>query len=90
VEKNLSPEWAKEISYTADIKKQIPASEKLAQTLDGLPVALEQAAAYIKRSRISFDQYLEEFQISRTKTLERYEELVNYPSSAVNILLLEL
>ena len=61
-------------------KKDIAPSEKLAQTLDGLPVALEQAAAYIKRTRITFDKYRREFEISRTKTLERYEELVNYPS----------
>ena len=68
------------LRLAADAKKQIPSSEKLAQTLDGLPVALEQASAYIKHSRISFEQYLEEFKNSRTKTLERYEELVNYPS----------
>ena len=55
-------------------------SERLAEILDGLPVALEQAAAYINRMRISFDQYREEFEKSRTETLARYETLVGYKS----------
>jgi len=55
-------------------------SEQLADNLDGLPVALEQAAAYINRTRITFAQYQEEFEKSRTETLARYETLVGYKS----------
>ena len=55
-------------------------SEKLAETLDGLPVALEQAAAYINRTHITFENYLEDFEKSRAETLARYETLVGYNS----------
>ncbi len=55
-------------------------SEQLAEILDGLPVALEQAAAYINRMRITFDKYQKEFEKSRTETLARYETLVSYDS----------
>ncbi|MBW8041598.1 MAG: tetratricopeptide repeat protein [Planctomycetes bacterium] len=61
-------------------KNDNASSEKLAEALDGLPVALEQAAAYINHRRITFDKYLQEFNESRSKTLARYENLVNYDS----------
>ena len=61
-------------------KNDNTSSEQLAAALDGLPVALEQAAAYINHRRITFDMYLQEFNVSRSKTLARYENLVNYES----------
>ncbi len=61
-------------------KNDHASSEQLAKALDGLPVALEQAAAYINRTHITFDKYLEQFNASRVKTLARYETLVNYDS----------
>ena len=60
--------------------KDHASSEQLAKALDGLPVALEQAAAYINRMHITFDKYLEQFNASRVETLKRYETLVNYDS----------
>ncbi|MHC4475661.1 MAG: tetratricopeptide repeat protein [Planctomycetota bacterium] len=64
----------------AETKRDNNLSEQLAETLDGLPVALEQAAAYIKRTHITFTKYMEEFEKSRAQTLARYEQLVGYDS----------
>jgi tetratricopeptide (TPR) repeat protein len=61
-------------------KNDNTSSEQLADSLAGLPVALEQAAAYINRMHITFDTYIQEFNDSRNKTLARYEDLVNYDS----------
>ncbi|XP_070541948.1 uncharacterized protein [Ptychodera flava] len=43
----------------------------LATELGGLPLALEQAAAYIKRLDCTFREYLEQFRIQRLKLLKK-------------------
>ncbi|MFT5468660.1 MAG: hypothetical protein ACI8UO_003772, partial [Verrucomicrobiales bacterium] len=54
----------------------------LAQELDGLALALEQAAAYIAERQISFDEYLKRFAEQKARVLEWHdEELMNYPAS---------
>jgi hypothetical protein len=51
----------------------------LATKLDGLALALEQAAAYIDAQRIGFDTYLKRWDESRSKLLDWYsKDLVSY------------
>jgi tetratricopeptide (TPR) repeat protein len=47
---------------------------QLADNLDGLPIALEQAAAYISHKRISFQEYLDEFESSKKHVLSWHDE----------------
>jgi len=57
-------------------------AEKLAQHLGCLPLALEQAAAYINRRRRTLDEYLKELENNVTKVLEWYDtRIMSYPSS---------
>jgi len=51
----------------------------IARELDGLPVALEQAAAYICRRHIGLGTYLKDFGESRRKVLSWYKAELNYP-----------
>ncbi len=53
---------------------------KLANKLDGLPIALEQAAAYINYLHIGFQAYLEKFEEARKEVLQWHKDsLQDYP-----------
>jgi tetratricopeptide (TPR) repeat protein len=55
---------------------------RLAELLDGLPLALEQAAAYIVHSQISFAEYLAQWRQESEGVLGWYDETVmQYPAS---------
>ncbi len=59
---------------------------QLAEQLDGLPIALEQAAAYISHRHISFHTYLNEFESSRKEILSWHKpELTNYPAPVLAV-----
>jgi tetratricopeptide (TPR) repeat protein len=62
------------------------AAEQLARALDGLPLALEQAAAYIVASNgLTFGRYLTSYRSEGLKRLEaRRPALGNYPRSVVS------
>jgi len=54
----------------------------LAQKLDGLPLALEQAGAYIARTRVSFSKYLEVWEEERQREPEWPDQAeMGYPAS---------
>ncbi|HKV08511.1 MAG TPA: tetratricopeptide repeat protein [Thermoanaerobaculia bacterium] len=54
---------------------------ELATLLDGLPLALEQAAAYINHRRISLSRYLEDWQRRRKEVLDWYDAShMRYPA----------
>ncbi len=56
-------------------------AQRLAKLLGGLPLALEQAAAYVERYRLSFAAYLEEWQAERERVLEWFDERrMHYPA----------
>jgi tetratricopeptide (TPR) repeat protein len=52
----------------------------LAKILDGLPLALEQAGAYIETRRVSLAKYLEDWEAERKKVLEWHSPVMQYPS----------
>ncbi len=55
---------------------------RLAEELGGLPLALEQAAAYIAQRQMSLSEYLEEWEKEREKVLNWYDgSVVEYPRS---------
>lgn len=55
---------------------------RLAETLGGLPLALEQTAAYMIHHQITFAVYLEDWERQRKKVLEWHDPAVmDYPSS---------
>jgi tetratricopeptide (TPR) repeat protein len=55
---------------------------RLADILGGLPLALEQAAAYIRRHQTTFARYLEDWEREREKVLEWHDRTVmDYPAS---------
>ncbi|MEA2563200.1 MAG: hypothetical protein QOH06_4704 [Acidobacteriota bacterium] len=57
-------------------------ARELAQKLDGLPLALEQAGAYIVHTRLSFSKYLEVWEEERKRVLEWHDEAtMGYPAS---------
>lgn len=57
-------------------------AERLAERLDGLPLALEQAGAYIVHARLSFAEYLAAWENEREKVLGWYDEAtMEYPAS---------
>jgi tetratricopeptide (TPR) repeat protein len=72
----LSPEASQEYVLEKTEKKRLPREndrekvEELASILDGLPVALEQAAAYINYQEISLEEYLHKFNALEKKLLE--------------------
>ncbi|MBW8877514.1 MAG: tetratricopeptide repeat protein, partial [Acidobacteria bacterium] len=54
----------------------------LADILGSLPLALEQAAAYIVHHQISFKRYLEDWEIQRSAVLSYYDKnVMRYPAS---------
>jgi tetratricopeptide (TPR) repeat protein len=59
---------------------------QLARVFDGLPLALEQAAAYIAQHQMSLHEYLEESEREREKVLSWYDNSVmQYPASVTVI-----
>ncbi len=55
---------------------------RLAESLDGLPLALEQAGAYINRLRLSFADYRATWESEKERVLTWYDEAVmQYPAS---------
>jgi len=59
-------------------------AEQLARDLDGLPIALEQAGAYVAYRRIGFHAYLAEFAAARDTVLGWHDpNLVNYPTAVL-------
>ena len=55
---------------------------ELAQDLDGLALALEQAGAYIDERGISFSRYRTDWQERREKVLSWFDpQLMQYPAS---------
>jgi tetratricopeptide (TPR) repeat protein len=84
----LSPEAAAEflLERTAGSRKQEAgdplAARDLAQQLDGLALALEQAGAYIDERCISFSSYRKEWQQRRDQLLSWFDpQLMQYPQS---------
>ena len=84
----LSPEAAVNclLARTLDKRRQqtndAAVARTLAEELGNLPLALEQAGAYIARHRISFTQYLAHWQGQREKVLAWFDSrLMQYPSS---------
>jgi serine/threonine protein kinase len=60
----------------------VPQALRLAELLDGLPLALEQAAAYISHTRISISEYLEIWEKECDSALSWYDEgVMQYPAS---------
>jgi serine/threonine protein kinase len=60
----------------------VPQALRLAELLDGLPLALEQAAAYISHTQISISEYLEIWEKECDSALSWYDEAVmQYPAS---------
>ncbi|QDU11369.1 toll/interleukin-1 receptor domain-containing protein [Gimesia aquarii] len=57
-------------------------AEQLAKELDGLPLALEQAGAYIHESSLTFKRYLENYQRSKLDLLAKQKPVLGeYPKS---------
>ena len=55
---------------------------RLADILDGLPLALEQAAAFIGHHQTTFARYLEDWEREREKVLEWHDvAIMDYPAS---------
>ena len=62
------------------------AAGRLAGKLDGLPIALEQAAAYINHRHIGFEGYLVEFDKGRKKVLSWHSnKLQDYPEAVLSV-----
>jgi tetratricopeptide (TPR) repeat protein len=63
----------------------VPAEEAAAQAivaaLDGLPLALDQAGAYIEATRCSLDEYLRLFRASPSRLLDEREPHADHPLS---------
>jgi tetratricopeptide (TPR) repeat protein len=57
------------------------AASPLAEELGDLPLALEQAGAYIEETRTSFSDYLTLFKTHRQKLLQRGSSSTDYPAS---------
>ena len=51
---------------------------KLAEELDGLPLALDTAGAYLDQTALSFSDYLRQYKASWTKLLKTSPELSSY------------
>jgi tetratricopeptide (TPR) repeat protein/transcriptional regulator with XRE-family HTH domain len=79
---------AKRLALDASLG-QAPASDRtkafeLSQIMDGLPLALDQAAAYIEETDCGLSGYLSRYQTRHTKLLNlRGESIVEHPESVV-------
>jgi tetratricopeptide (TPR) repeat protein len=54
---------------------------QLAEKLGGLPLALQQAGAYIAHTRLSFSEYLKIWENEKAQALEWHDETMEYPAS---------
>jgi hypothetical protein len=86
----LSPEDAARFLLDRTAGKRPPSTDDesqallLAETLGCLPLALEQAGAYISRHRQSFSKYLKAWQEERERVLTWHDEtLMRYPNPVV-------
>ncbi|MBN1928628.1 MAG: tetratricopeptide repeat protein [Chlorobiaceae bacterium] len=61
--------------------KDDPAADGIAKELDGLPLALEQAGAYICQKQKSLAEYLADFQQFRTELWKRENKPSDYPDT---------
>ena len=82
----MSPEDAKEFLLTRTGRAQLEqneekAVEELAKELDYLPLALEQAGAYVKELRSSFHDYLASYKKRGLALLEKSGPVVKYKKS---------
>jgi len=67
-----------------DDTRELQAAESLAKELEYLPLALEQAAAYIVEKRCKFAAYLKGYEQRRLKLLDSQKPLMgSYPKSVV-------
>lgn len=65
-----------------DAATDVTAADELAQELGYLPLALEQAGAYMRAKNLSFDKYLAAYRKQRLQLLERQKPLTgDYPNS---------
>jgi tetratricopeptide (TPR) repeat protein len=70
---------------------EFTAAAALARELDGLPLALEQAAAYMREKGVSFAVYWQYYQQRRLELLERQQpETGDYPASVATTWLLNV
>lgn len=63
------------------LQKDSTTANHLAEALGDLPLALEQAAAYINSVRISFKEYLELFQVRRQELWKKEAPPLGYPDT---------
>lgn len=73
------------LQRTAQDRRREPGEEaqalRLAELLDGLPLALEQAAAYIAHTQISLEEYLDIWESECDSVLGWYDEgIMQYPA----------
>jgi hypothetical protein len=73
------------LQRTANDRRPVPDDEmqalRLAELLDGLPLALEQAAAYIAHTQVSLAEYLDVWESECDSTLGWYDEgIMQYPA----------
>ena len=68
----LSPDAPLEQAHEADRAE----AREIVQELGGLPLALDQAAAYIEETRCGLSRYLVRYQAERTKLLQRRGKLI--------------
>jgi hypothetical protein len=61
--------------------KDRSSAEKIADALGDLPLALEQAAAYINETSIGFIDYLNLFQTRRNEFWDEESPPLNYPAA---------
>lgn len=61
--------------------KDRPGAESVAKELGNLPLALEQAAAYINKTGIGFNDYLKLFQTRRIKLWDKEHSPLDYPKT---------
>jgi tetratricopeptide (TPR) repeat protein/transcriptional regulator with XRE-family HTH domain len=70
--------------FSRQMPREYQAAERLVAMMDGLPLALDQAGAYIEETQCSLADYLELFQTRRAQLLGRRGEVVrDHPASVV-------
>ncbi|MCH7878805.1 MAG: tetratricopeptide repeat protein [candidate division Zixibacteria bacterium] len=77
----LPPDEAVEFLIKRTDVKDRTGAAKLAETLGYLPLALEQAGAYIKNRGLDYERYLEHYQTKHTELLDKGEVSTEYPRS---------
>jgi len=68
----------------------VAAAGRIADSFDGLPLALEQAASYIQRSRINFTEYEQLLEKHRAVLLDEKSSFTDYPMSVYSALMLSV